>query len=180
MIIEEEQLEKIEQNIFSEDANTFVVLDGASNHGLLEKLYLLEPEFVCLFRGDLEPDMALVAPYLVRLERGNEFSNWVLSKGWGKHWGIFAVSYSDLRETRNHLRSLLTVYDENGKPLSFRYYDPRVLRLYLPTCNTDELKTFFGPVNCFFLEDEDPERMLRYELTTGGLRRKRIAIESSM
>ena len=176
MVIAEEQVEVIEENIFPEDANTFVIVDGASNHGLLEKLYSLEPEFLCLFRGELEPDMAQVAPYLVRLERGSEFSNWILNKGWGKHWGIFVVTYSDIREMRNHLRSLLTVYDENGKPLRFRYYDPRVLRLYLPTCNAEELKTFFGPVNCFFLEDEDPERMLRYELVAGGLRRKRLAI----
>jgi hypothetical protein len=30
--------------------------------------------------------------------------------------------------------------------LLFRYYDPRVLRVYLPSCRPSELETVFGPV----------------------------------
>ena len=38
----------------------------------------------------------------------------------------------------------------------FRYYDPRVLRVYLPTCNARELQTVFGPVLRYLVEDEKP------------------------
>jgi hypothetical protein len=53
----------------------------------------------------------------------------------------------------------LLVSDENGKTFYFRFYDPRVLRVYLPTCNAEELDMFFGPVRNFFMENESPENM---------------------
>jgi len=45
---------------------------------------------------------------------------------------------------RQHFRRFITVHDESGKPLLFRYYDPRVLRTFLPTCNAKELAEIFG------------------------------------
>ncbi len=39
----------------------------------------------------------------------------------------------------------------------FRYYDPRVLRKLLPEYNEIELDTFFGDVQSFFAESEDPD-----------------------
>jgi hypothetical protein len=56
---------------------------------------------------------------------------------------------------RRHFRSLLTVHDETGKPMIFRFYDPRVMQNYLPTCNSGELETFFGKVDVYFAEDGD-------------------------
>jgi hypothetical protein len=44
----------------------------------------------------------------------------------------------------------------------FRYYDPRVLRVYLPTCVTSELRTVFGPIDCFWTEAERSEKMLEF------------------
>jgi hypothetical protein len=73
---------------------------------------------------------------------------------------------------RRHFRSFLTVYDPDGKPLLFRYYDPRVLRVYLPTCDARELETVFGPVVAYLLEGEDPGDLLRFELSSGALQRR--------
>ena len=36
---------------------------------------------------------------------------------------------------RHHLKGFLRVRGESGQKMMFRYYDPRVLRVYLPTCN---------------------------------------------
>jgi hypothetical protein len=159
--------------LFTEDgASAFAVIDGASVQGLLDKLYGLQPEFACLYRGELAPDMAEVAPYLVRLERASEFADWLVSEGWGKHWGVFALAHASLREMRRHFRSFLTVYDPEGKPLLFRYYDPRVLRVYLPTCDARELETIFGPVGAYLLEGVDPGDLLRFELSSGALQQR--------
>ena len=166
-------MEALGASLFTEDgANSFAVIDGASVQGLLDKLYGLQPEFACLYRGELAPDMAEVAPYLVRLEPATEFADWLVSEGWGKHWGVFALAHAGFREMRRHFRSFLTVYDPEGKPLLFRYYDPRVLRVYLPTCDARELATVFGPVAAYLLEGEDPSEMLRFELTSGALQRR--------
>ena len=166
------------ERLFADEAaNAYAVLDGASVEELLPKLYDLEPEFECLYRGELEPDMAEVAPYLVRLEPETEFADWVLEEGWGRHWGVFAVTDAGLRDAHRHFRSFLTVYDPGGKPLLFRYYDPRVLRVYLPTCNAGELRTLFGPVSCFLLEGEDPNTLLRFRLDGEALRRESITLD---
>jgi hypothetical protein len=165
-----------EQLFSAEGANVYAVLDGASAPDLLQALARHQPEYECLYRGELAPDMAEVAPYLIHLEPESEFADWVLTNGWGKHWGIFAIADEDLRAMRRHFRTFLIVYDSNGKPLYFRYYDPRVLRLYLPTCNADELKTVFGPVSCFILEGEDPDTLLRFDEEMGALKQANKAL----
>ena len=177
LMAKEDVIESIGQHLFSElDGNVFAVLDGASVAGLLDKLYALSPNFCCLFRGELQPDMAEVAPYLVQLEPGSDFTNWVIGQGWGSHWGIFATSDSDFRQMRAHFRSFLIVCDETGRPLRFRYYDPRVLRTYLPTCTTEELTTMFGPVSSYIAEDANPDALLRFQTQSGALKQKQISI----
>ena len=174
----DERAEAVLGELFSaEAANVYAVLDGASVPGLVPRLYDARPEFECLYRGELEPDIAEVAPYLVRLDPDEEFADWVVREDWGRHWGVFAASDEDLPGLCRHLRTLLTVYDPEGRPLLFRYYDPRVLRLYLPTCNQQELQTVFGPVVSYLLEDEDPKNLLRFQFMGGTLRQERHALE---
>ena len=48
------------------------------------------------------------------------------------------------------------VQDEGGQEYFFRYYDPRVLRKYLPTCTPEEVRSFFGPVRSFIAENNAP------------------------
>ncbi len=50
---------------------------------------------------------------------------------------------------------------EQKAPLVFRYYDPRVLRVYLPTCSPAEFARFFGPISAgelAGLSDDDVRR----------------------
>lgn len=68
---------------------------------------------------------------------------------------------------RRHFRRLLHVRSEDGEKLYFRYYDPRVLRLYLPSCTSVELKEVFGPVGRFVLEGPEGQ-VMAYE--RGGRR----------
>lgn len=172
----EDLVESVGQYLFSDEkANVFAILDGASVDGLLQRLHRDRPEYACLYRGELAPDLAEVAPYLVALEPGTEFTDWVIGEGWGHHWGIFVVSYEDLRTLRRHFRTFLMVHTEEGKPLYFRYYDPRVLRAYLPTCDTEELATVFGPVEYYLLEDEDPGNVRRFRIE-GALRQVRLPL----
>ncbi|MBK8962552.1 MAG: DUF4123 domain-containing protein [Candidatus Competibacteraceae bacterium] len=147
----------LRQQLFAiPDTTVYAVLDGASVPELPQTLERFEVEAECLFRGEQNLEMAQVAPYLVRLPPDAAFTEWLLREGWGKHWGIFILSKADLRELRMHLRTFLKVYGPDLKPLYFRYYDPRVLRVYLPTCNARELQTVFGPVLRYLVEDEKP------------------------
>ena len=164
-------VEAVSPILFKEDgANVFAVLDGASVPDLLDKLYGTQrPEFECLYAGEIKPDLAEVAPYLVRLESKSEFTEWVIKEGWGKHWGVFVVAPADFLAMRHHLRRFLLVHGSDGKSFYFRYYDPRVLRTYQPSCNSGELTEFFGPVKTWVLEGEDPAALLRFDFADGKL-----------
>lgn len=166
--------EAVRNHLFEDDSlQVYCILDGASVHDLLSHLYIGEREFECLYRGELQPDMAEVAPYLVRLPEKSEFTQWVLDQGWGQHWGVFVVSGQSLAVLRRHFRKFLMVHDSNAKPLYFRFYDPRVLRVYLPTCNAGELNSFFGPVEKYVMEDEDGKAMLSFQNSSGVLKQTR-------
>lgn len=170
-------LEQSEKYLFRQDAYTYTVLDGAVIPDLPVKLYEMQPRSICLYRGELPADLVYAAPYLVQLLPEAKFTNWLLSECWGKHWGIFAQSPLTLVGMRKHFRSLLTVYTEEGKPLLFRYYDPRVFLTFLPTCNTDELENLFGNVSYYFVETEKEKRLLRYNFKESKLYKSSLSLE---
>jgi hypothetical protein len=147
---------------------TYAVLDGAAVPDLLDRLVSDDPPNVCLYRGELEPDMAEVAPYLVQVEAESPFTEWLLQEGRGRNWGIYARTAVALEDLRRHFRRFLIVHDPEGEPMYFRYYDPRVLRIFLPTCNAEELRQMFGPVSRFVMEGEDPAQCLEFSLNEGG------------
>lgn len=175
-----ERVQSLIEQIFSyAEAGVFAIIDGASAPGLLQSIYQFEPQYCCLYRGALEPDLAEVAPYLVHLEPDSPFTQGLLEQGWGKHWGIFVLAEVDLRVLRQHFRKFLMVHDESGKPLYFRYYDPRVLRAYLPTCNETELRLVFGPVSRYYLEAEDPALLIEFCQQQGKLSQTVVELAKS-
>jgi hypothetical protein len=159
------------------ETRVFAVLDGASAPDLVKKLYEHEPEYCCLYRGVLPPDMASVAPYIVRLEPGHKFAEWILGEGWGVHWGIFLHTQATLRMLRDHFREFHSVELPDQRAVLFRYYDPRVLRTFLPVCNAAELATFFGPVQSFLMESEAPDSGVRLTLAAKALKTEPFEIK---
>lgn len=164
------QIKTLKRVLFKDpQLRVYAVLDGASIEDLLGALAEMQPDYVCLYRGELDEEMAVCAPYLVRLDEESQFTDWVLGYGWGQHWGIFALADVDSKAMRKHFRTFLMVSDPEGKQLYFRYYDPRVLRLYLPTCTVEEMQLVFGPVSCFALEDPSARSMLVFSRAPNGL-----------
>lgn len=119
---------------------------------------------LCLYDGDLPRDFLRAAPYLIQLGRNTEETREILDLGWGHAWGVFLHAEAELAELKAHFRNLLTVRDEQGKTLFFRFYDPRVLRTYLPTCTREELEEVFGPVRVFLMEGDEPGKRLTFRL----------------
>jgi hypothetical protein len=156
-------IERLKELLFhSEAQSVYGVLDGASVPGLLERLAGAKEEYACLYRGELGQDLAEAAPYLIKLRRQSPLTEWMLSEGWGQHWGIFASSPLGLEALRRHFRGFLRVKNPQGKILYFRYYDPRVLRAYLPTCNRAETRTVFGPVTRYLVEAAEPGTAIEF------------------
>lgn len=163
-MINEAMIQLISDQLFAESGvDVYAIFDGASVPNLLNMLANDKIEHCCLFSGNLEPDHADAAPYLAKMEQSSRFLKSTLENGWGNHWGIFVgvPSGIELRQLRKHFRTFLMVRSFDGKPLYFRYYDPRVFRVYLPTCNQEEMKHVFGPVGFYAMEADDGQMLLQ-------------------
>lgn len=158
---------------------TYAVLDGARNDHVYAAVTDTMLPKCCLYTGDLPWQLEVTAPYLVQLERDDRFARRVLNEGWGDSWGIFLRTAAGITTVRRHLRTLLRVRDEQNRRLLFRYYDPRVLRVFLPTCRPDELAQMFGPVSRFVMEGEERGAVTEFGQEGGKLverhRRKSVA-----
>jgi hypothetical protein len=152
-----------------EGAN-YVILDAARMGSHLAEASRRQPSHVCLYLGASQFHLGGVAPYLFSVSRGDDFTEWLFKEGWGRSWGIYLNASSDFEKVRVHLRKFLIVGREHGHELYFRYYDPRALRVVLPEMNPEQLRVFFGPVEEYLLEDENPSFVIRYRLDEQGLR----------
>ena len=157
----------------------YAIFDAARVEEMPAQLFELEddPEYVSLFLGTPQEELVDVAPYLIRLDAESPFLAWWMDEGLGQSWGIFFTSDADFDELVEHFQGLLNVEDPDGNELFFRYYDPRVLRVFLPTCNAGELMEVFGPVNLFIVDNTDisqADRLLGFSHIEGILKKNEI------
>jgi hypothetical protein len=177
-----QRAKRLRQYLFPEAQgdHLYAVLDAAAIKGLLPAMAEHNVENCCLFSGELQPGVPERAPYLVLLDPASPFSTFLLTQGFGKAWGIFAATDADFKTVRKHFRTFLMVRAPDGRPLYFRYYDPRVFAVYLPTCIPRELDVIFGPIDSYAFEDEDPGALLRYRRRPAGLKIERISLEAPL
>lgn len=145
------------------------VLDCARDERIFTAVEAARLDKCCLYAGRLPWALVRAAPHLVVLEPEDRFTNLLMDEGWGKSWGIYFRTEVPMMDVRRHLRTFLRVKDEQGRILIFRWYDPRVLRRYLPTCNAGELATVFGPIDRFICESADAKSVLEYAVEEGRL-----------
>lgn len=143
----------------------YALLDGARDPHIAHMVRTSGLPFECLYAGMLTSALAAAAPYLVQLTPESRFYKDLVPRAWGNAWGIFVVARPDvtLHAMRKHFRTILRVKDEQGQILVFRFYDPRVLRVYLPTCTATELTQVFGLVDTIWVEAEGAECALKFE-----------------
>ncbi len=137
-----------------QDDQVHAIVDAARDERIFPLLQHTGLEHCCLFAGALAPAVRAAAPHLVHLAPDAPFTRQFFEQGWGRAWGVLTIAPPDvtLPRLRRHLRGLLRVRDEAGRRLMFRFFDPRVLRAYLPTCTSAELAQVFGPIETLVIE----------------------------
>lgn len=130
----------------------YAVLDACDEPSVPPRMEELGERAVSLYRGTADAEYSAIAPYLAALDR--KLLNWILATVADKPWGFLMEAHVELHELRKHLRRFLTVEDPDGKQIYFRYYDPRVLPVFLHSCLPAEASTFYGPIKRFFVCDE--------------------------
>jgi len=155
----------------------YALLDGARNHEIALRLKAGGVHHDCLYQGAAAKELWFVAPYLARCERGSPFVSWLAGSGWGQSWGTFVATGVDLAALGEHFRKFLLVkIDGNEADFYFRFYDPRVLRVFLPTCTPQEAAEFFGPVRLFIAEDSQGSSAITFTLTPGRVASGRLSL----
>jgi hypothetical protein len=130
----------------------------------------------CLFAGALPQALEMAAPYLVQLYQDDKFTDFLLEQ-WGKSVCIYLRCDIGLNDLRRHLRGFLRVKDTSGRMMLFRYYDPRVMRVYLPTCGPGELDTVFGPIQAYIMESQDAKKLLEFQVERRKLKQTERPIQ---
>ena len=154
----------------------FAILDAARRESIYPTLMEANVPYCCLYRGELIPALAQTAPYLVQLHPDEAFTRWILEEGWGDSWGIFLAAPEGLNALRKHFRRFLTVRNESGAKLYFRFFDPRVWRVYLPTCTEAERATVFGSILTYWTEGEEPDTLLVFRNTPRTLLQETLVL----
>lgn len=131
-----------------------MLVDGAADPQLAARIRLGKLDHDCLFAGPLTARLQAAAPWLVHLSPASTQTRDLIGRA-GRHQGILvsAPAHVSTRQLRLHFKKLLWVRDESGRELYFRFYDPRVLAIYLPTCTPDEKRLVFGPVQALHCVD---------------------------
>lgn len=148
----------------------YAIIDAAQNYLPVAMARLVSPTSDCMFAGQKGLELEDVAPHLFECDAEGAVCKVVLVPGDESCFGVLLESPDDFLTTRKHLRRFLTVKRaRDHERVFFRYYDPRVLRVFLPTCNPSELTQFFGNVSAFHCMNEDGDQVVTYSLDDGRL-----------
>lgn len=154
----------------------YLLFDAAKAEMNLYTAMELNGNFQSLYKGSAEEDLVGVAPYLFAIRDNTPFADWYFKEGWNQSWGTLVFANAAFEDVYKHFRKFLTIKTEDGEQLYFRFYDPRVLRIFLPTCDAQQLREFFGPVRHFLTESENPNETLEFWLEGTSLKTKTISV----
>ena len=154
----------------------FGIVDGAR---CVELAYEAQIQFgakmYSLFAPEVQAPLWNVAPYLVTIDSASGYlHNW--ARRWGENAGVLVLTDADDEPLYQHLREIFVVRDDQKQEFFFRYYDPRVLRTFVPTCTPAQLREFFGPLQTILAESEDGAAVVSYTCSPAGLLERRVAV----
>lgn len=150
--------DRIEALLFSTGSTVFALLDAARDPGVVPLLAGGDCPYTSLYRGQSAATYGSYAPYLVQLAPESRVTDRLLQDGWGTSVGLFLGTSLTPEALSHHLRHFLFVTLPNGKRAYFRFYDPRVMRTFLPTCTGEQLDEFLrDAIDWFIVEGNDAD-----------------------
>lgn len=157
--------------------NKFILFDAIQEE-IINKAKLINSTHSSLLRSqNNDEEFAESTPYLFTFENVSDFENWIILNVWGHSIEIFIETLATFDELFKHFRRFLTIQDEQGKKMYFRFYDPHVLKIFLPTCDDKQIIEFFGPVESFIVEGDTKEEAIRFSHLNGTLKQEIVPIE---
>lgn len=149
-------------------AELFAIIDGARDDRLYREISRGEVSYEPLYRGQTEKFFA-VSPILARCQQDTQLFSWLTTEAWGRGHCLFITSRHPLERLADHFARFTVVRTEDSERLFFRFYDPRVLQVYLPACSNDERELLFGPALRMAVESDGGAGLLLFDREGGGL-----------
>lgn len=110
--------------------NTYALIDAARVMHLLETLQDSRLEAQCLFKGRALDELGTVAPWVVRLEKGNAFARSLFTDTdaggdrWAEEPAIYLRSPLDIGDVVGQLRRFTRLQASDGRWHYFRFWEP--------------------------------------------------------
>lgn len=165
---------------------TYAILDAATVVNLPELLGTSGLEHQCMFKGAAFDDLKDVAPWIVRLEEGNDFTRRLFTgQGginglWDSAPGLYLRSRENLVEVQGHFRKFARVKMPEKGWVFFRYYD--VVTLQAITRSSESLRNgffgFMGQLHSLMYRNDSSEQEWVLCQSSDRLRKSRISPES--
>ena len=147
----------------------YLLLDGALIDNLPERLLDqgANTTFQPLYQHTAYSELADIGPILVPISPNSPLAH-IFAREWSATAGIWLESEVDEASVLHHLRSLIHVRVEGDVTVLFRYYDPRITRLWLTGLEPQARDRLMGPIRLIllpklahspgFIRQENPEQ----------------------
>lgn len=114
--------------------------------------------------------------YVVPLAAQSRLLDVLIKDGWGRGWCSYFIGNTTIEIACAQMAAFVTLYTVHGQPLTFRFWDPRALRVLIPLMSVEEATLFFGPFQRMVVEAERPEIAVELSLTPYGPRLQTIML----
>lgn len=140
---------------------SYLLLDSAQIDGLDQHLLQIGEFMAChpLYLTTAYADLADCGPLLVPVVAGSKLAE-IFNTQWRSQAGIWLETQAPEPELLDHLRSLIHVRLDGDVTVFFRYYDPRITRLWLAKLQRFERDRLMGPVQLIRLPDDNDRELL--------------------
>ena len=159
--------EAVFDHTMAPQATLYAVIDAAREPGAPYHARKAGAQCESLYAGEMGHKLSHVAPHLVWFRAKSPFRRWWFEQ-WGNSIGILVEAPVPMSELRRHFRTLMMVNGEGRERYYFRFYDPRVLRVFLPACTSEELERFVGPISAFYCESAGGQELLSFKFDPDG------------
>ncbi len=141
------------------DNYLYAIVDAARDDKIHHMLQAYESDCYSLFFGDEAKNLEQVAPYLIKLKKGDLFTDWYIKNVYGNAASIIITSANSELELQAHLQNyvkpLMEFETEEGikfQEVFLAYYDPRVFPNYLRSISLEHRVAFLQPFKAIFYE----------------------------
>jgi hypothetical protein len=157
-------------SLYKDGELVFAVLDPLRDARIPAFLDASGEQFIPLDDG------TRICAYVVQLPPHARLLDVLIKDGWSRGWGFYCTSPLGLDEICAHFRNYVTLYTPNGIPITYRFWDPRVLRASAPALLPQEAVDFFGPLTRVIVEGEKTEMAVEYSLGPRGAKHQSLVL----